>query len=138
MRQLMEDERPASGFWDLKLAPGGLVDIELAAQHLQIVHAGAGGPLDQNTGEALARLAAAGLGEAGALSDLAAAWRLQQNLSQLLKLALDDRADPEAEPRGLQALLARAGGVRDIRALKARLRRSQTAARAAYAAVLGA
>src|SRR5581483_9372602 len=35
MRELMAREKPASGFWDLKLADGGLVDIEFAAQHLQ-------------------------------------------------------------------------------------------------------
>lgn len=132
MRALMEAERPPSGFWDLKLSPGGLVDVEFAAQHLQIVHAAAGGPLDQNTGAALDRLAAAGLGEPQALDDLIAAWRLQQDLSQLLKLALDDRADPEAEPRGLQALLARAGGARDLKGLKARLTRLRGAARTAF------
>lgn len=117
----MEAERPPSGFWDLKLTPGGLVDIEFAAQHLQIIHAAAGGPLDQNTGGALVALEAAGLGDPTALRDLLDAWRLQQDLSQLLKLALDDRADPEAEPRGLQVLLARAGGARDLKGLRKRL-----------------
>ena len=58
MRELMARERPAWGPWDLKLAPGGLVDIEFCAQHLQIVGAAGGGPLRQNTGEALDALAA--------------------------------------------------------------------------------
>lgn len=137
MRALMEAERPPSGFWDLKLSPGGLVDIEFAAQHLQIVNAAAGGPLDQNTGAALAALEAAGLGEAGALADLGEAWRLQQDLSQLLKLALDDRADPDAEPRGLQALLARAGGARDLKALRKRLVVARVNARAAFDRLTG-
>eukprot|EP01035_Chromulina_nebulosa_P007051 gene7051-9504_t len=88
MRTLLEAERPPSGFWDLKLTPGGLVDIEFAAQHLQLIHAPDGGPLDQNTGAALAALEVAGLGDAAALVDLGEAWRLQQDLSQLLKLAL--------------------------------------------------
>ncbi len=43
MRALMERERPPSGFWDLKLSPGGLVDVEFAAQHLEIVHAARAG-----------------------------------------------------------------------------------------------
>jgi glutamate-ammonia-ligase adenylyltransferase len=136
MRELMARERPPSGFWDLKLSEGGLVDIEFAAQYLQIVHAGAGGPLAQNTGEALAALGAAGLGDTAALDDLAAGWRLQQNLSQLLKLALDDRADPDTEPKALQALLARAGDARDLRGLRKRLTTARTKAHAAYETVV--
>lgn len=132
MRALMEAERPPSGFWDLKLSPGGLVDVEFAAQHLQIVHAAAGGPLAQNTGDALAALDAAHLGDPAALGDLKAAWRLQQDLSQLLKLALDDRADPEAEPKGLRALLARAGGARDLRGLRKALAAARDNSRRAF------
>ncbi|ATQ42159.1 bifunctional [glutamine synthetase] adenylyltransferase/[glutamine synthetase]-adenylyl-L-tyrosine phosphorylase [Caulobacter mirabilis] len=136
MRELMARERPPSGVWDLKLSEGGLVDIEFAAQHLQIVHAGEDGPLAQNTGEALVALGAASLADPGRVADLVEAWRLQQNLSQLLKLALDDRADPADEPKGLQALLARAGGARDLKGLRTRLDRARDKARAAYEAVV--
>jgi len=132
MRALLEAERPPSGFWDLKLTPGGLVDVEFAAQHLQIIHAAAGGPLAQNTGEALAALDAAGLGDPAALADLGEAWRLQQDLSQLLKLALEDRADPDEEPKGLQALLARAGGARSLSDLRKRLTTGRDNARRAF------
>lgn len=136
MRALMARERPPSGDWDLKLSPGGLVDVEFAAQYLQIVHAGQGGPLAHNTGDALAAIGAAGLAPAGALEALAEAWRLQQDLSQLLKLALDDRADPAQEPKALQGLLARAGGARDLKGLRTRLSAARRAAHAAYEAVL--
>ncbi len=37
MRARMERERKARNPWDLKLAPGGLVDIEFVAQALQLV-----------------------------------------------------------------------------------------------------
>ncbi|MCF8504238.1 MAG: bifunctional [glutamine synthetase] adenylyltransferase/[glutamine synthetase]-adenylyl-L-tyrosine phosphorylase [Caulobacter sp.] len=132
MRALLEAERPPSGFWDLKLTPGGLVDVEFAAQHLQIIHAAAGGPLAHNTGEALAALEAAGLGDPAALADLGEAWRLQQDLSQLLKLALEDKADPDEEPKGLQALLARAGGARNLSDLRKRLTTARDKARRAF------
>ena len=95
MRALMTAERPASGFWDLKLGPGGLVDIEFAAQHLQLIHAAAGGPLRVHTGEALAAFSARpGLADPARIDALLAAWSLQQNLSQVLKLALADNANP--------------------------------------------
>ncbi|MDB5458102.1 MAG: (Glutamate--ammonia-ligase) adenylyltransferase [Caulobacter sp.] len=135
MRELMEAERPGKGGWDLKLTPGGLVDIEFAAQFLQLAHAGDGGPLAQNTGEALTRLRAAGLADPQALDALEKAWRLEQDLSQLLKVALED-GDPEAEPKAFRALLARAGHARDFRGLKVKLAKAKAAARAAYETVV--
>jgi glutamate-ammonia-ligase adenylyltransferase len=138
MRQLMADERPAEGFWDLKLSDGGLVDIEFAAQFLQLIGAAAGGPLRANTAEALAALGGAGLAPAEALADLSAAWRLQQDLSQLLKVALSEDADPDAEPKPLRALLAKAGGARDYRALRVRLAARRRAAHRAFLSLMSA
>ena len=132
MRQLMEDERPPSGPWDLKLSPGGLVDVEFAAQFLQLACAADGGPLRQNTGDALTALAEAKMADPEAVRVLEGAWRMQQDLSQLLKVALDDAADPDGEPKALKALLARAGGTKDFKALKAAVAKGRTAARAAY------
>ncbi|MEW6390114.1 MAG: bifunctional [glutamine synthetase] adenylyltransferase/[glutamine synthetase]-adenylyl-L-tyrosine phosphorylase [Pseudomonadota bacterium] len=136
MRQLMERERPGKGDWDLKLDPGGLVDIEFAAQFLQLAHAAAGGPLRQNTGEALAALREAGLADDGALSRLEGAWRLEQDLSQLIKVALENGDDPEAEPKAFKSLLAKAGGVAQFKSLKPKLAKAKAEARAAYEAVV--
>ena len=137
MRALMARERPACGRWDLKRASGGLIDIAFAAQHLQLIAAAQGGPLAASTGEALAALAAAGAGPAEPLAALAQGWRLQQALSQVLRLALDDpAADPAREPAGLRDLLARAGGVQDFAVLERRLSEAQAQARAAYLAVV--
>ncbi len=136
MRTLLEKERPPKGEWDLKLSPGGLVDIEFAAQFLQLVHAADGGPLRPNTSLALEALRAAGMVADEPAAALQEAWRLQQNLTQLLKVALDDGADPGGEPKAFQALLARASGVRDFRRLRPALERARTAARGAYMAIL--
>jgi glutamate-ammonia-ligase adenylyltransferase len=138
MRALMARERPPSGPWDLKLGPGGLVDVEFAAQALQLRHAASGGPLAANTAEALAALHAAGLLDAGLYRDLHAAWDLQQSLTQVMKLALPDNADPAREPPKFRALLARAGGAKEFRGLAAALKRAQAAANAAYRAVVSA
>ncbi len=136
MRTLMEKERPPTGFWDLKLSPGGLVDIEFAAQFLQLIAAEAGGPLVRHTGEALAACRAAGLADPADLTALEEAWVLQQDLSQILKVAVPGNPDPAEEPARFRALLARAGGTRDFRALRARLTRERQRARAAYKAVV--
>ncbi len=132
MRRLMAREHPPSGTWDLKRAPGGLIDIEFAAQYLQIRHAPAGGPLRTHTGEALAALAEAGAADPADLATLRQAWVLQQDLSQLLRVALDAGADPSAEPKGFRTRLARAGGARGFAALVTRLTRSRATARRIY------
>jgi [glutamine synthetase] adenylyltransferase / [glutamine synthetase]-adenylyl-L-tyrosine phosphorylase len=132
MRALMAAERPPMGFWDMKLVEGGLVDIEFCAQFLQLVDAANGGPLLQNTGEALGAQTARTTVHAPALEALGAAWRLQQNLSQLLKIALEENADPSNEPAALRGLLAKAGGVRRFPDLRNRLQKRRDAAREAF------
>ena len=102
MRDLMARERPPSSFWDVKLSPGGLVDIEFCTQFLQLVGASEGGVLRQNTVEALTALAAAQPTRADDIASLLGSWRLQQSASQLLKIALDDGADPVCGARGFQ------------------------------------
>jgi len=132
MRALMERERAAAGFWDLKLVPGGLVDAEFAAQHLQIVNAAEGGPLTPGTLDAFAALTEAGLGDPDALAALAESWRIHQALSQFLKAALDERSDPEAEPEAFKAMLAKAGGAETFDRLKAELQHIRARARQAF------
>ena len=132
MRALMAAERPPKGEWDLKLGEGGLVDIEFAAQFLQLAHAADGGPLRPHTADALAAFQSCGLADDAQLDALQAAWRLQQDLTQLIKVALDEDADPDAEPAAFQRLLARAGGARNFAALKRKLGAAQIGARKAY------
>jgi glutamate-ammonia-ligase adenylyltransferase len=132
MRALMAKERPPFGPWDLKLSDGGLVDIEFAAEHLQIVTAPQGGPLVAHTKAALEALGAAGMADAADIAVLSEAWTLQQNLSQVLKVALEDGADPEAEPARFRAILAKAAGEASFETLQGRMAQTQTAAHAAY------
>jgi glutamate-ammonia-ligase adenylyltransferase len=136
MRELMARERPAWGDWDLKLAPGGLVDIEFCAQHLQIVGAAGGGALRQNTGEALDALTQARPELRSSLADLKSAWLLQTNLAQLLKIALEDPADPSNEPAGFRRLLARAGGARDFPQLERRMAQTRRGVQKAFATLV--
>ncbi len=136
MRALMERERPPSGLWDLKLSPGGMVDIEFAAQFLQVVHAATGGPLHVNTSQALTLLEQAGLAPKALLIRLQQAWTLQQDLSQLLKTALEDGADPAEEPETFRRMLAKAGGARDFKALQASLTNRRAQARKAFQTIV--
>lgn len=132
MRALLEKERPAKDLWDMKLARGGLVDVEFAAQFLQLAHAADGGALHPHTARALAALREGGLGAPEALEVLEDAWRLQQNLTQLIKVALEDGADPSQEPTAFRRLMARAAGESDFRKVRPRLESARKAARSAY------
>jgi glutamate-ammonia-ligase adenylyltransferase len=127
MRDLMRQERPASGIWDMKLSDGGIVDIEFCVQFLQLIGAGDGGPLRQNTLDAISALAEAGAAPARDLQRLGEAFRLQQNLSQVLKLALDEGVDPSLEAKALRALVMRAAGADRFAAVKPRLRAARRA-----------
>ena len=138
MRLLVEREKPASGPWDFKMAAGGLMDVEFAAQTLQLIHAPRGGPLRANTVEALSALSAQGLAPSSVANGLARAWRLQQGLSQLVRAALSEHADPSSEPAPFRLKLARAGGVNALPALEAKLARVRRAGRRSYERVLGA
>jgi len=117
----MAAERPPDGFWDMKLSDGGLVDIEFCGQYLQLIHAPAGGPLRQNTGEALGALGCGGAGAEAPGGNSGQGLRLQQDLAQLLAVALAEGADPARRTKAFRALMIRTGGAADFRALKARI-----------------
>ncbi len=127
MRDLMARERRPDGFWDLKLAPGGLVDAEFVGQFRQLQAAASGGPLDVSTVQQLAGDPA-----------LREAWVLQQGLAQLLACAFDDKAEIEAEPETFRARLAEAAGASDFAALLQRLEVAREQARAAFEQALPA
>jgi glutamate-ammonia-ligase adenylyltransferase len=77
--------------------------------------------LSQNTVEALENLAGAGVLEPTAADALLPAARLLNNLTQVLRLCLDERFEPAKAPDGLKSLLARAGDAPDFRHLEAEL-----------------
>ena len=61
MREKLAAQFPASDIWDIKFAPGGLVDIEFIAQAFQLREASSNpGVLDQNTIAALEKLMQSG------------------------------------------------------------------------------
>lgn len=132
MRSLLERERPPWGDWDLKRRRGGLRDLDFIAQYLQLIHASEGGPLAQNTGDALAALAKFRPDLTPVLGRQREAWALYSDLSQVLKIALDDGVDPGMEPVGLQALLARAGSAANFAALRKRLSAALTEVSGAF------
>ncbi|HEX9905163.1 MAG TPA: bifunctional [glutamine synthetase] adenylyltransferase/[glutamine synthetase]-adenylyl-L-tyrosine phosphorylase [Propylenella sp.] len=149
MRARIEREKSAAGPFDVKLARGGLIDCEFAAQFL--VLSGLGRVAGETTSETLERAARQGalspdIGERLVLSAM-----LQTALLQMLRVADARDPDPRNAPEALRRLLvasadailrnagvgAERSGVDGVEALEARLRQVQGQTREALERVLG-
>ncbi|MGN6550347.1 MAG: bifunctional [glutamine synthetase] adenylyltransferase/[glutamine synthetase]-adenylyl-L-tyrosine phosphorylase [Pararhizobium sp.] len=120
MRATIEEEKPPRDPWDLKLVPGGLIDIEFVAQYLALVAGGTAGRADTAT---IATLKALGAGRLPpeALATLTEALALYSEITQLLRLCLEGPFDPKDAPAGLLDLLCRTLDFPDIGSLEAHL-----------------
>ncbi len=137
MRQRLERERPHKGLWDLKNAPGGLIDIEFMAQFLQLIHAGRTPEIcHQNTGEVLKRVSDLGLVKSDVANDLCQANSLYQRLSQIISLCVEGEFDGSKVPEGLARLLEAAGDAADFSELENTLAKTQSRIRQHYNSIV--
>ncbi len=138
MRAKVETQFPGTSIWDLKYAPGALMDIEFIAQTLQLLHAHASPEiLDANTVAALKKLGIAELLKPDDAALLLDAAMLQQSLTQTARIALDETLRPQEATPALKALLARAGGAPDFAGLEWRLTALQAQVRAIFLRLTG-
>lgn len=138
MRALMQRERKPRGIWDLKLAPGGMVDIEFIAQALQLAVALRDpSVLHPNTGEALDRLHAAGALGREDWALLKEAWRMLTDLRQVRRICVAGEFNAEDAPPPLLKRLAEAGGASDFEQLEALIGERQAEVRAAFVRIVG-
>jgi glutamate-ammonia-ligase adenylyltransferase len=137
MREKVNAQRPPKTKWDLKYARGGLVDIEFAAQYLQLRETPRNpAVLDVRTAAALDRLRSTGALSATHASALIEALGLQQNLLQVLRIAVGETFEPARASPGLKQLLARAAGHPQFDSLEQHLFATQATARAIYEKIL--
>lgn len=105
MRDRVDENRGARTIWELKTAPGGLMDCEFAAQFL--VLRGLAKAEGEPTAATLWRAAAAGAVERQSGACLAYAAALQGAVLQTLRVADDRPFDPAAAPEGMKQLVVR-------------------------------
>ncbi|HVK80364.1 MAG TPA: bifunctional [glutamine synthetase] adenylyltransferase/[glutamine synthetase]-adenylyl-L-tyrosine phosphorylase, partial [Verrucomicrobiae bacterium] len=133
MRGLMERERAGRSLWDLKLSPGGFVDIEFIAQALQLIHAAAHRDvLAANTGVALECLKRVGALAPEAHRELTESWRLWSDLQQILRICVSGDFEAEVAPRLMNVVR-----VGDLDALEATIREMQASVRALFVQIVG-
>jgi glutamate-ammonia-ligase adenylyltransferase len=139
MRRLVAQEKGEADPWDLKLAAGGLLDIEFVAQVLVLLHAG-GHPAvaARNTGEILAAAAAADLADANDMAVLRRAYDLMRDVMQWQRLSVAGSFDPANLSPGLRRRMAAVVGLPDFKVLERDLRDTQREVRAVLERMLGA
>jgi glutamate-ammonia-ligase adenylyltransferase len=138
MRLLLDEEKSPKSVWDLKLMPGGLIDIEFIAQYLRLIAPARDVYIDGkglNTSEVL-KLLGTKLMDANDMETCLAALSLYTELSQLIRLCIDGLFDPGEAPAGLVELVCRAGDCPDLRTLEAEIRRLSEAVRRIFQSVL--
>lgn len=104
MRARMHRERPAKGPLDLKLRPGGFVDLEFLVQTRTLLTAPTGGVIVPGTAAALAA-------HAPDVPGLHRGFTLLSDLQQLLRLVCGNASGLEDVSQSGLALLLRAAGV---------------------------
>lgn len=138
MRARLQAHKQAANCWDVKLAPGGLIDVEFIVQALTLTEAAQGRAAPRaNTGEAILALQQAGVLSRHDAFSLRAAWSLYSCVRQFkraLRLAPRDMA--EASDRALTPLLS-ACGTTDREALAETLRETQAHTRALFETLVG-
>jgi [glutamine synthetase] adenylyltransferase / [glutamine synthetase]-adenylyl-L-tyrosine phosphorylase len=137
MRRAIALEKGEDEIWDLKYAAGGIVDIDFIAQYLQLVHA-AEKPdiLDVSTLHVLDNAARLGVLAPSSAEILRSAARLYQDLTQILRLCVSEKFNPETAGEGLLRIMARAGDAPDSSSLQARVKDTQAEVRRVFRSLI--
>lgn len=122
MRRLIAQAKGEDDHWDLKLAAGGLIDIEFLVQYLVLRHAHEEPSLvDVSPPSVIAMAAARGLLDGGDARILTEAYTLLTNVTQILRLTLDAGANPREANDAVKRRLARVAEEPSLSALESRL-----------------
>jgi len=130
MRARMLRDLPPRGPWDVKLRPGGQIEVEFIVQVLLLLHPQIRSV--QTVREALARLHRAGALDAADTVLLTGADRLWRTVQGMLRITVGPRPPDTLPAPALDALLLAAGGGCDAAAFRARLDDMAARVRAAF------
>jgi [glutamine synthetase] adenylyltransferase / [glutamine synthetase]-adenylyl-L-tyrosine phosphorylase len=137
MRRAIALEKGEDDLWDLKYASGGLTDIDFIAQYLQLVHASARPEiLDVSTLQVLDNAERLGVLPHAAADILRPAARLYHDLTQILRLCVSGKFNPETAGEDLLRVMARAGDAPDFSSLQARVKETQAEVRRVFRTVV--
>ncbi|MEP9371038.1 bifunctional [glutamine synthetase] adenylyltransferase/[glutamine synthetase]-adenylyl-L-tyrosine phosphorylase [Mesorhizobium sp. KR1-2] len=131
MRKMIGTEKPARDMWDLKLIPGGLIDLEFIAQVAILTHRVESDRRLTGTAEILSRLAP-GFADAQAREELSDAYAFYLALTQMTRLCLTGHFERNDMPPGLAGLLLDVTDLPDFGVLAAHLKETERKVRANF------
>ncbi|MBV8565213.1 MAG: bifunctional [glutamine synthetase] adenylyltransferase/[glutamine synthetase]-adenylyl-L-tyrosine phosphorylase [Methylobacteriaceae bacterium] len=138
MRALIARVKGAGGDFDLKIAPGGVIDVEFITQFLVLAHAHEHPALMQVAPQDILRAAReAGVIGRGEGEALAEAHRLMSDFVEMVGTCLEDDFDPATAPEGVQRKVAAALNLPDFRTVERELSEARARVRVIFAAMLG-
>ncbi len=138
MRSMIAEAKGEADPWDLKLAAGGLTDLDFIAEALILTHAHAHPDWALAPTGAVFRLAR----EAGVLAEadaatLTDALALLDAVTHMQRLTIEGAFDPRAIAAPVMRLVAKAGGAPDASTLAAMLADHRKAVRAIFRRLIG-
>lgn len=138
MRALIAREKGEKDGWDLKLAAGGLTDLDFLAQFLVLAHAAEHpGLLAGDTGAVFAEARKAGLLSEADAAALGEAHRLISDVQLWQRFTVEEAFDVKLVPARVLRRVATAVGRPDAKVLKAELDGVRAGVRAIFTRVLG-
>ena len=138
MRATIAQEKPPRDIWDLKLIPGGQIDLEFIAQCARLT-----GSIEPDrwpptlTGDGLARLTP-DFCDAQTREELQSAYALYLSLTQIIRLCLTGPFEPEDVPPGLADLLLRSTDLPELSVLEAHIKETSKRVEGHFKALLRA
>jgi len=137
MRDLIAQEKGDDDPWDLKLARGGLMDIEFIAQVLVLTGASQHPALAvTSTPEIIARARRAQLIDANDGEMIESAYALMRDVFQWQRLTFGADFKPDQTGLALRTRLAQAAGLPDFKVLASHLKETRAAVRAIFDAMI--
>lgn len=137
MRELIAREKGENDPWDLKLAAGGLIDLEFIAQFLSLRYAGERPDiLDVSVPAVLKKAGSLGLLTPGQADVLSQAHALYTNVMQMLRLTIGESFNPADAAPGVLRRIAFAAHAPDFRAVESDLAEKRRQVRQIFTDVL--
>lgn len=139
MREKLRDQFYKGNPWDVKHAPGGLVDIEFTYQYLALKHKDALLPLPTGVPECLDALETNGFLTSKNCRTLKNGYKFQRYIQSLVRLSLEKLPETEQDiPTGLLQIMKERSGGRTNHNLIAEVKRIQKQCYSVFTSIMTA
>ncbi len=137
MRALIAQEKGESNPWDLKLAAGGVIDVEFIAQYVVLRGAETFPEVMQvDSAAAIAQAGRCGMMPLADAELLVEAHRLYSTVTQMMRLTVEGEFDPKVIAKGVLRRIAAAADCPDFARLERQLSETRQAVRKLFTRML--